>query len=135
MGRDRSSGGEYVETFDLNAALGVFYQVDGPVVTSGDVADTLDCSRETARRKLTELHERGYVERRSTAGRVVWWLVDPETSVETSEAPATPLRALVGGLDDGETDRVRERVRAFRESVDDEIAETHAHRADSTDGE
>lgn len=135
MGRDRSSGGEYVETFDLDAVLGVFDRVEGPVVTSGDVADTLDCSRETARRKLTQLHERGYVERRSTAGRVVWWLVDPEASIETSEAPAAPLRRLVGRLDDDEADRVRDRAREFRESVDAGIAETHARRADADGSE
>lgn len=119
----------------LDAILGVFDRVDGPVVTSGDVAYALDCSRETARWKLTELYERGYVERRSTAGRVVWWLVDPDVSVETSEAPAASLRTLISGLNDGEADRVRERAGEFRESVDEEIAEIHARRADADGSE
>jgi len=135
MERDRSSGGEYVETIDLDAVLSVFSRIDGPVITSGDVADALDCSRETARRKLTKLYERGNVERRSTAGRIVWWLVDPEASIEMSEAPAAPLRRLVGRLDEDEADCVRERAGAFRESVDEEIAETHARRTDADGSE
>jgi predicted ArsR family transcriptional regulator len=135
MGRKRSDGGEYVDSFGLGAVLDVFDRVDGPVVTSGDVADELGCSRETARRKLAELHEQGSVERRTTAGRVVWWLADPGAPRETRETSAAPLRQLVGGLDGDESDRVRERARAFRESVDEEIAETHARRANANGDE
>ena len=50
--------------------------VPGPVGTSGDVAGRVACSRETARRKLRDVGERGDVASRKTAGRVVWWLVD-----------------------------------------------------------
>ena len=76
MSRERSDTGRYTETVTLGDVLGVFETVDGPVVTSGDVADALDCSRETARRKLRILEDRGRVASRKTAGRVVWWVVD-----------------------------------------------------------
>lgn len=49
MSRERDETGRYAETVTLNRVLGVFEKVDGPVVTSGDVAEALDCSRETAR--------------------------------------------------------------------------------------
>jgi len=73
---EREDSGRYAETISPGDVLGVFGTVDGPVVTSGDVADALDCSRETARRKLRTLEEWGRVASRKTAGRVVWWLVD-----------------------------------------------------------
>ena len=76
MSREREDTGRYTGTVALDDVLGVFKRVDGPVVTSGDVAEALDCSRETARRKLRTLEEQGRVAGRKTAGRVVWWVVD-----------------------------------------------------------
>lgn len=75
---EREETGRYTETVTLDDVLGVFETVDGPVVTSGDVAEALDCSRETARRKLRTLEEQGTVASRKTAGRVVWWVVDEQ---------------------------------------------------------
>lgn len=75
--RDREEG-RFTETVSLEDVLSVFDDVEGPVVTSGDVADYLDCSRETARRKLRELEESGRASSRKTAGRVIWWLTDTE---------------------------------------------------------
>ncbi len=76
MSREREDTGRYAEKVTLEDVFGVFETVDGPVVTSGDVAGALDCSRETARRKLRTLEEQGRVASRKTAGRVVWWVVD-----------------------------------------------------------
>ena len=39
--------------------LAVFDAVEGPVVTSGDVADKLDCTTEAPRRTLEQLREEG----------------------------------------------------------------------------
>lgn len=81
MPRKRGDGGTFVEDTSHDDVLGVFGQIDGPVLTSGDVATSLGCSRETARRKLDELHEEGRLGRRKTAGRVVYWKLpgaDPE---------------------------------------------------------
>lgn len=73
MPRKRGDGGAFVEDTSHDDVLAVFAQVEGPVVTSGDVATSLGCSRETARRKLNELHEQGRLGKRKTAGRVVYW--------------------------------------------------------------
>ncbi|PGF16635.1 hypothetical protein CP556_11245 [Natrinema sp. CBA1119] len=75
-GENRGDSGQYTETVTVDAVLGVFESVDGPVVTSGDVAEALECSRETARRKLRTLESQGRVASRKTAGRVIWWLVE-----------------------------------------------------------
>lgn len=73
MPRKRGDGGAFVENTSHDDVLAVFDDVEGPVVTSGDVADALGCTRETARRKLNELHDRGRLGKRKTAGRVVYW--------------------------------------------------------------
>jgi len=78
---DRSDAGRYTEVVTPEDVLGVFEAVEGPVVTSGDVAEALGCSRETARRKLRNLEEQGRLASRKTAGRVVWWPIrDHEAS-------------------------------------------------------
>jgi len=73
---EREDSGRFSVTVTLDDVLDVFDAVDGPVVTSADVAEALDCSRETARRKLRTLEEDGRVNSRKTAGRVVWWVID-----------------------------------------------------------
>lgn len=76
MSRERNDAGQFVETVTLADVLGVFERVEGPVVTTGDVADHLDCSREAARQKLERLTEQGTLDSRKTAGRVVYWRTD-----------------------------------------------------------
>jgi biotin operon repressor len=107
MSRERGDTGRYTETVTLDDVLSVFEAVEGPVVTSGDVAETLNCSRETARRKLRTLEEQGYVASRKTAGRVVWWLVDEQDPARGVD-PDDPFWELEPGAS-GESD-VSERV-------------------------
>ncbi|MDY7082359.1 MAG: DeoR family transcriptional regulator [Halobacteria archaeon] len=76
MSKNRGDSGRYVESVTLEDVLGVFDSVKGPAITSADVARELDCSDDTARRKLSELHEQGHVNRRKSSGRVLWWLAD-----------------------------------------------------------
>ncbi len=73
---DRDDTGRYTETVTPDDVLGVFEAVEGPVITSGDGAEGLDCARETARRKLRAPEEQGHVASRKTARRVVWWVVN-----------------------------------------------------------
>ena len=73
MPREHGEAGEFVETITLDDVLGVFDQVRGPVVTSSDVADALDCTTEAARQKLTRLYDQGRVDRRKTGRTTVWW--------------------------------------------------------------
>ncbi|RJX44111.1 hypothetical protein DM826_03280 [Halonotius aquaticus] len=111
MSRDRGDGGRYTETVTLADVLGVFERVDGPVVTSGDIADALDCSRETGRRKLATLEAQGRVASRKTAGRVVWWLAEPP--VDASEInPEDPIWELEPGASGEHT---------VSETVDEEL--------------
>ncbi|MDS0295335.1 DeoR family transcriptional regulator [Halogeometricum luteum] len=109
MSRERGDAGRYTETITLDDVLGVFEAVEGPVVTSGDVAEALDCSRETARRKLRTLEEQGHVASRKTAGRVVWWVVD-EQKTPHGVNPDDPFWDFAPGIS-GESD-VSERIDA-----------------------
>lgn len=77
MPRKRGESGQFVEAASFDDVLDVFDTVDGPpVVTSADVADATGLSRDGARRKLKTLVDRGDVDRRSTAGRTLYWRVD-----------------------------------------------------------
>lgn len=77
-GKKRAETGEYVETTTTAEVLTAMRDVDTPFVTVGDIAEALNCSRETARRKLTELHADGRIKRREIgASAVVWWVPDP----------------------------------------------------------
>ncbi|MFC5133778.1 MULTISPECIES: HTH domain-containing protein [Haloferacaceae] len=108
MSRDeREDSGRYAERVTLDAVLGVFGTVEGPVVTSGDVAEALDCSRETARRKLHTLEARGRIAGRETAGRIVWWIVDDRAPARGID-PDDPFWEFDPGAS-GESD-VSERV-------------------------
>lgn len=102
MSQDRTDSGRYTESVTIAAVRAVFTAVDGPVVTSGDVAEQLDCSNETARRKLRTLNDRGEVASRKTAGRVVWWLVDSndEPSGITADDPFWELEPGASGESD-----------------------------------
>jgi len=71
--RERTDAGTYAETLPLDAVRDVFDAVRGPVITSSDVADGLDCTTEAARQKLTRLYDRGEVDKRKTGRTVVYW--------------------------------------------------------------
>lgn len=106
MSRERDDAGRYTESVTEPEVLGVFAAVDGPVVTSGDVAEHLGCSRETARRRLRELEDAGEIASRRTAGRVVWWQAPSPSAREID--PDDPFWTLEPGASGEET--VSERV-------------------------
>lgn len=81
MARKRGEDGTFVEDATHAEVLAVFDAVAGPVVTSADVATALDCSSETARRKLNELVEDGRLGRRESGHRIYYWkrpIADPD---------------------------------------------------------
>lgn len=81
MSQNRDEHGQFTEQVSLADVLDVFDAVEGPVVTSGDIASLTGCSDDSARRKLERLYDQGRLGRRKTAGRVVYWrldAVDPE---------------------------------------------------------
>ena len=102
MSREREDTGRFTETVSLDDVLGVFEQLAGPVVTSGDVAEAMECSRETARRKLRTLEADGRIASRKTAGRVVWWIVD-DVAAPNSVDPDDPFWEFEAGSS-GESD-------------------------------
>jgi HTH domain. len=101
MSRERGDSGRYTEAVGLDDVLGVFETVEGPVVTSGDIADAVDCSRETGRRKLARLEEQGRVASRKTAGRVVYWRVTSATGSEEID-PTDAFWELTPGASGGQ---------------------------------
>lgn len=105
--RERNDAGQFTERVTLEAVLGVFDQVRGPVVTSSDVADALDCTTEAARQKLTRLYDQGRVDRRKTGRTTVWWRTGDEPA--RTEDPA----------DDSDAESERERGVTPSEGTDD----------------
>lgn len=78
--RERTETGQFMETLTLEGVIEVFDHVDGPVITSSDVADQFDCTTEAARQKLTRLYDRGEVDKRKTGRTVVYWRTDDVAS-------------------------------------------------------
>ncbi len=93
MPREHGEDGAFIETIGLDDVREVFDAVGGPVILSADVADALGCSRETARRKLKELYDRGDLDRRKVSRRVIYW--EPEE--EGRREPTDAARADAGG--------------------------------------
>lgn len=130
MPREHGDGGTFVETVSLEDVLGVFDAVDGPVILSADVADALGCSRETARRKLQTLHDRGDLARRKVSRRVIYW--DPNRTADTvgrTQEASDTRRADTDtardagtetpyGTSDAESDDLAGEVRAYLEEND-----------------
>jgi len=71
--RDRDDAGRFEPAVTRADVMRVFESVDGPAITSSDVADDLDCSKEVARKRLRELEADGRVERRKSGRTVLWW--------------------------------------------------------------
>jgi len=74
MSRERTESGQYAETVTIDRVRQVFDSVDGPAVTTADIAAELGVTAEAARRKLNELHSREMLGKRKTAGRNIYWL-------------------------------------------------------------
>jgi hypothetical protein len=83
--RDETTG-LYTEKAPLGAVLNVFGRVRGPVVTSSDVAEHLDCTTETARRKLKQLSDQEVVDKRTTGRTTVWWPTGSERTTLNERA-------------------------------------------------
>jgi len=94
MPREHGDDGTYVETVPLGRVLEVFDAVDGPVILSADVADELECSRETARRKLQQLHDRGDLGRRKVSRRVLYWRAEGSDTFDTADLQGDPETTL-----------------------------------------
>ncbi|MFY4815019.1 hypothetical protein ACOJIV_20340 [Haloarcula sp. AONF1] len=85
MARERNDSGRYVETVALDDVLDTFDAVEGPVITSTDVSEHLECTTEAARQKLKSLVEDGTLARRRTGRSFVYWKIDDE-AIESEDS-------------------------------------------------
>lgn len=98
MVRERNESGRYVETVGDEDVLATFDTVDGPVITSTDVAEHLECTTEAARQKLKRLVEDGALARRRTGRTFIYWRVEAapdETPATSGEESAADTAAVV----------------------------------------
>jgi DNA-binding transcriptional ArsR family regulator len=72
--RERAAGGEFSTETTLDEVLRVVELASSPSVMTGEVADELDISDESARQKLLALTENGQVERRKAGRQTLWWV-------------------------------------------------------------
>lgn len=114
--RPRDEGGQYASEVTPEDVLGVFDAVEGPAITSSDVVAALDCSREVARRRLGDLHDRGEVERRQAGRTVLWWRSERTDGYERA------IGALAGSGIGDEVREVRERHRDEWDDRDDPLS-------------
>lgn len=98
--------------------LRVFRGADAPVLTASEVADELPISHSAVNPRLRELADSGRLSRKDVGSRaVVWWIENDREA----EAPAAPLKKLVGMLSPEEADRAEERSREWREEFNREM--------------
>jgi len=71
--RDRDDSGQFEGAVTAADVMRVFESVNGPTITSADVAGELDCSKEVARKRLHELEDEGRVEQRQSGRTILWW--------------------------------------------------------------
>jgi ADP-ribosylglycohydrolase len=119
--RERDETGQFRETVTLDDVLGVFDEVRGPVITSSDVAEALDCTTEAARQKLTRLYDQGEVDRRKTGRTTVWWHTGDEriTPGERGDRHAESARDRREQRAEEPVDRSDSTPSTGEESIDD----------------
>jgi predicted ArsR family transcriptional regulator len=91
------------------------------VITSTDVAESLDCSAEAARQKLAALYDRGDVDQRKTGRTRVWWRSDRRTGADVSSSGDGSASA-----GDSRVGAVVERVAEEWDDTDDRLADRKA---------
>ncbi|WP_186007729.1 hypothetical protein [Halanaeroarchaeum sulfurireducens] len=78
--RRRDDQGQYVDTVTEEEVLELLETVPGPVLTTTDLAEAYDMTTEGARRKLNDLCDAGFLDRRKTGRTRVYWRIDGQTN-------------------------------------------------------
>ena len=125
MTRERDDRGQYVETVGPEDVLDVFDAVDGPAITSSDVAEYLECTTEAARQKLQRLVEDGTLDRRKTGRTVIYWRAERPTHTPADTPPRTPAEESIGDDVDADTDPLTAALDAL-DATDDRRAAVRA---------
>lgn len=73
MTTDRDNAGQYQQQMTRDDILQVFEDVEGPAIMTSDLASHLECTPETARKRLQRLDDLGVLESRTTGGRNLYW--------------------------------------------------------------
>ena len=73
---------------DVKEAFGT---LDEAVILTSDIAEELGCSNETARRRLNDLYDDGWINKRTFGRQTVWWQLPPDTA---EERPGRRLRRV-----------------------------------------
>jgi predicted ArsR family transcriptional regulator len=129
MPQEHDSEGNYGAQFTVTDVLEVFESIDEVAVITSDIADELGCSKQTARRRLNELHDAGRINKRTFGQQTVWWQLPPDTA---EERPGRRLRRIsqeipesivVGDIvyDNGETSMLTDEQAATVESAVEEV--------------
>lgn len=71
---EREHPSRFEEQFSHDAILQAVAEAPWPVALASDVAESVGCSKQTARKKLNELHEAGRVEKRDAVTVTFWWV-------------------------------------------------------------
>lgn len=72
--RERNERGHFIPTLSAEEIYAVLEKADDPVLSTVEVAEGADCSREGAYQKLTDLEAAGRVKKKKVGARaVVWW--------------------------------------------------------------
>lgn len=108
MNRERTDSGQYAETVTIDRIRQVLSSVDGPAVTTADIAAELGVTAEAARRKLKKLHSREMLGKRKTAGRNIYWLqaesdateINPDDPVWGTDPIAGDETVIEADIDD-----------------------------------
>lgn len=74
MTQERTDGGHFTATYTDEDVLDAFGAAAVPVLTSGEVAELVGCSSETARRRLGDLVEEGKLVRKEVGARAVVYI-------------------------------------------------------------
>ena len=77
--RERNEQGHFVPTLSTEEIYTVLQDADDPVLSTMEVAEGAECSREGAYQKLAELEGAGRVRKKKVGARaVVWWPLESE---------------------------------------------------------
>ncbi len=129
MTRPRDQNGQYVETVAPQSVLEVLNRVNGPVITSSDVAEYLDCTTEAARQKLRRLVDCGALDRRKTGRTVLYWSPNPDgEELNPGNLQGNPDTTLAG--ESSHTDEAAVSHFNAPEHLDDDTPDTHPAESD-----
>ncbi|MDY6765386.1 MAG: hypothetical protein SV377_06875 [Halobacteria archaeon] len=74
MSQPRNEKGHFEEKVTEQDILKVFDKVDEPVLTTSDVADSVEIGHDAVYTKLQKMHEKDLLGKKKTGARsVVWW--------------------------------------------------------------